>query len=250
MTQSQLRIIDEITSRIAVSRIYQIGHRQYVETYDGIYQQTKRNREHFDLLVVVDGICNREAFNIQKSINSSSNIGISVSLWIHSGASIEEFLYDKRSGHFFHEILKSEKLIYKMPDDPEFDVDTDINALNRQGNLDEIWARGYSKAKALLHAASTLDENDNEEIKLWLMRQAMKQLCLAFIFKMIGYKPSQHSLSYLFNICRCITPVFDEVFPREGMPAHKLFKTQKISILHQRCKDWMERAKEVVMQGS
>ncbi len=82
------------------------------------------------------------------------------------------------------------------------------------------------------------------------MRQAMKQLCLTFIFKMIGYKPSQHSLSHLLNICRCITPVSDDVFPREGMPAHKLFKTQKISILHRQCKDWMERAKEVVMPGS
>jgi len=94
----------------------------------------------------------------------------------------------------------------------------------------------------------------------------MEQLCLGFIYASTGYKPNQQSLKHLINICRCISPMFDEVFPTNTEDDRVVFDILIDSIkdtryrvpfnidptdtglLHRRCRAWMEKADELVTE--
>lgn len=94
----------------------------------------------------------------------------------------------------------------------------------------------------------------------------MEQLCLGFIYASMGYKPNHQSLKHLVNICRCITPMFDEVFPTDTEDDEAVFDSlidsikdtryrvpyhidpTDVGLLNRRCRAWMEKAEELVTE--
>lgn len=257
-------IIYKICKLVPVNRIYQLGYTKHTVIRNGNYitEEHNRQQEHFDLLVILNGPCTPEVFNVQSLINQDDGIPASVLLLMHSVNSVEEALQD--NNRFFHEVLSGGHLVYSeseisdWPELPEYDEAKD--QLGKQ----MIWFHRRNRAEALIVAAANTIEDESGVVLALFLNQAMEQICLAFIEINIGYKPNQVSLKHLFAICRLINPVIDEVFPTRGNDDKEIFNVlldankemrYHISVnidptdqglLLRRTEDWMRKVEEML----
>jgi len=259
-------LVNRITQHLTVERIYCVNCKNTSSMQSGIFmkESIERKSQHFLLLVITKESCNLDSFTLQNSINQSPDIPATVTLLVYSIQKVNEALLDNNL--FFHEVLRSDQLIYQdesfsgLIELPEYDS---IKGLSWAGFN---WQQRKWRAEALLDAATNISEHETVIVEVSLLNQAMEQLCLGFIYASVGYKPNQQSLKHLVNICRCISPMFDEVFPTNTEDDRVVFDILIDSIkdtryrvpftidptdtglLHRRCRAWMEKAEELVTE--
>jgi hypothetical protein len=247
--------------------VYCINHKSRSSVQKGMFQSdaVKQNNEHFLLLVITKEPCNIDSLNFQNRINQNNDIGATVILLLHSVKNVNEALLN--NNRFFHEVLRSDQLIYQnneasaLIELPEYDNSKEV------AKTDLVWWHRKKRAEALLEAAANMGEYETEVVELAVLSQAMEQICLGFLFAGIGYKPNRQSLKHLANICRCITPMFDEAFPISTADDEGVFgilidsnndaryrvpyniDPTDVSLLHRRCSLWKEKAEELVSLG-
>lgn len=259
-----LGLIESITASISVSYIYHLGHSTKSATYDGLYKEGMKDNtnEHFDLLIITEQPIDTGTINLQSKINQQNEANGSVTLLIHSLKDVQKDLWD--NNRFFNEILRSEKPIYiksKILEThglPDYDPDKELSSSKLH------WYKRQQRAEALIIAAVNITENETELVEVWLLNQAMEQICLGFIYVITGYRPNQQTLAHLFSICRCINPIIDEVFPTGTEDDKEIFNTlvsskrdlryyvgtnidpTDLGLLHRRCRAWASTAEELV----
>lgn len=254
-------LIKLIARLIYVDRIYLLGYSSNAALHDGIFKRDQRS-QHFELLVITQLSCNIDALNVQRIINQHEGINASVTLLVHSKESVVEAL--KENNRFFNEILRSDKLIYRQEGLP---IDMELPDYDRSKEFSDaklFWYHRQQRAEAIIAAASNITEEETSVVEAWLLNQVMEQICLGFIFVSIGYRPNQACLDHLFDICRCINPAIDEVFPTARKDDRAVFNTltaaaidmrhrdaiaihpTDIGLLHRRCSSWMEKAEELI----
>lgn len=254
-------IIGLLSGLLNVDRIYRIGYRISSALHDGLFKSNLCS-QHFELLVITQQPGDIDVLNLQRTINDNKDINASVTLLLHSKENVLEAL--KENNRFFDEILRSGNLIYQQEglswglDLPHYDGSKELS------NAKLSWYHRQQRAEALMVAAANITEDETGIVEAWLLNQAMEQVCLGFIFVSIGYEPNQPSLSYLFDICRCINPAIEEVFPTAGPDDKDIFNLLVTSVesirhqivisihptdlglLHRRCCSWMEKAAELI----
>lgn len=254
-------IVGLLSGLLSVDRIYRIGYRISSALHDGLFKSNLCS-QHFELLVITQLSGDIDVLNLQRTINKNSDINASVTLLLHSKENVIEAL--KENNRFFNGILRSGNLIYQQEglswglDLPHYDGSKELS------NAKLSWYHRQQRAEALMVAAANITEDETGIVEAWLLNQAMEQVCLGFIFVRIGYEPNQPSLSYLFDICRCINPAIEEVFPTSGPDDKDIFNLLVASVesirhqivitihptdlglLHRRCCSWMEKAAELI----
>lgn len=254
-------IISLLSGLINVECIYRIGYSISSALHDGLFKSNLCS-QHFELLVITQLPGDIEVLDLQRTINDNKDINASVTLLLHSKENVIEALKD--NNRFFNGILRSGNLIYQQEglswglDLPHYDGSRELSDARLS------WYHRQQRAEALMVAAANITEDETGIVEAWLFNQAMEQVCLGFIFVSIGYKPNQPSLSYLFEICRCINPAIEEVFPTAGPDDKAIFNLLVASVesiryqivisihptdlglLHRRCCSWMEKAAELI----
>ena len=259
--QSMDALIKLIVRLIYVDRIYLLGYSSNAVLHDGIFKMDQRS-QHFELLVISQLSCNIDALNAQQIINQNEGINASVTLLVHSKESVVDAL--KENNRFFNELLRSDKLIYHQEGLPGGIELPDYDRSNEFSKAKLYWYHRQQRAKALIAAAANITVEETGIVEAWLLNQVMEQICLGFIFVCIGYRPNQSSLNHLFDICRCINPAIDEVFPTTRQDDKDVFDTlagaaedmrhqakitihpTDIGLLYRRCSCWMEKAEELI----
>lgn len=216
-------LVSKICSLAPVLQIYELGRRGNFEIRTGSIQldDTFVNQIHYDLLVIVEGACLPEYFNLQGQINQDLEMEDKVVLLVHSMKSVQEA---RAAGNrFFHERIAKGILLYRAKDRH---IDLGISAFEEETASREeglhIQER-LRKAEILMVSAADAGGDDGGVVRIFLMSQATVQACLAYIELQIGYRPNQLSLKQLFRICEMIAPLIDEIFPVRREQDRQLF---------------------------
>lgn len=252
----QINVID-----VTVEQVYCIGHKSNTYTEKGLLKRDtlKLDDHNFLLLVITKESCGADSLNVQNITEENKNI--KVTLLVHSLKNVNDALTDNNP--FFHQVFRSDGLIYQNETNPGLiDLPAYDQSKALSGSL--VWFRRHSRAAAMLAAAVEISELDEGVVEACLISQAAEQICIGFIYASIGYRPNQHSLKHLFNICRYINPAIDGVFPTSTeddkellailIDANKNARYRHfinvdqidLCVLHRRCNAWMKKAEELV----
>lgn len=217
-------IVSKICSLVSVNRIYRLGYTKSAVVRSGNYSTEGHSgqKEHFDLLVILNDPCTPEVFNVQSMINQDTGISASVLLLMHHVKHVQEAL--QGNNRFFHEILSRGHLVYSQSQISDWRMFPKFDELKEHSRRELAWCQRHILGEVLLLLAADSVEDDSGLVLASLLNQALEQICLAFIDINIGYSPNQVSLNHLFAICRLINPVIDEVFPTSRSDDKRIFK--------------------------
>ena len=106
----------------------------------------------------------------------------------------------------------------------------------------------------------------DETVVLSLISQAVEQLCLGLIYVFLGYRPKQHSLHHLVDLCSNFTQEVDHIFPRQTEQDKNIFSVLSKSsstarfvikssvdpadcgLLHRKARLLLEKSEQIVEQ--
>ncbi|MGK4566448.1 hypothetical protein [Flavobacterium sp. 3HN19-14] len=85
------------------------------------------------------------------------------------------------------------------------------------------WKNRLAIADTFIESQYQIDRSDGVLVKETMLHIAVEQLCLGMIDVFMGYRPTHHSLAYLFDLCESFSPLTAAIFPRTTDEDRKLF---------------------------
>ncbi|GLU54943.1 HEPN domain-containing protein [Dyadobacter frigoris] len=220
-----LCLIEQICVNIDVERIFCFGKRTYQASrynpFNNISaEQTEKN--HYDLVVISSDERVEKASNLQDKLNNSSSNGYTVLLLMHTDQSLQKFL--NSNSRFFHNLLQLGVQVYHKERLTAKPVLPESDPSNTTWNYQMHWHQRYYRGKAFIEAAGSAWDEGEETVVLSLLNQGVEQLCIGLIDAFLGYRPNQHSLSHLFDLCFNFTPLIETIFPRHTSEDLRIFR--------------------------
>jgi hypothetical protein len=212
-----------ITDYIQTSAIYCFGQRTIANVNNiPIVNEKESNNEqkHFYLLVITEENKNNAIADLENIIKSKTSNSCTATVLLHKVTSLRH-----RTGHqlyFFYQVITKGLLVYentKYPPDFHFD-----KIPYRNVKASKIYWKGrHVIADTFLDSEYQIDRSDAELVKETMMHIAVEQICLGLIDVFLGYRPSHHSLNYLFDLCESFSSLTAEIFPRRTEEDIKIF---------------------------
>lgn len=215
-------IVSIITSLAETYAIYCIAQRNASFASKGIGSlETQQDASHYYLLVFVKAIPSNSEADIAYSISQETEGRCKATLLIHTVKSARS---DKAGqGNFFQNVINGGTLLFENWNG-RFPFDIALKTGRNADKLRKYWQNRTCIALALLEAEFTIDNDNVDELKVSMLRQAVEQLCLGLIFVFLGYRPNHFALGYLFDLCDLFTPLASDFFPRKAKEEAAIFK--------------------------
>jgi HEPN domain-containing protein len=105
----------------------------------------------------------------------------------------------------------------------QLDAIQDYDLTHTSLHCDLNWKQRYFRAEAFMDAAECIWIDQDETVVLSLIGQAVEQICLGLIYVFMGYRPKQHSLHHLVDLCNNFTKEVDHIFPRQTEQDRNIF---------------------------
>lgn len=228
-------LIEQICGSIDAERIYCFGKRKYLASRSNPFYNIPAEhieKDHYDLVVITSEKATEKASDVQCKINDNSGNLYTALLLVHTKQSFQISL--KSNNRFFHNLLLYGVPVYHKkglttePALPEYDPS------NTSFHCQMHWHQRYYRGKAFIEAAGSVWDEGEETVVLSLLSQGIEQICLGLIYVFLGYRPNQHSLTHLFDLCVNFTTVIDSIFPRNTPEDLRIFKMLSKSANHGR----------------
>lgn len=228
-------LIEQICESIDAERIYCFGKRKYQASRSNPFYNIPAEhveKDHYDLVVITSEKATEKASDVQCKINDNSGNLYTALLLVHTKQSFQISL--KFNNRFFHNLLLYGVPVYHKkglttdPALPEYDPS------NTSFHCQMHWHQRYYRGKAFIEAAGSVWDEGEETVVLSLLSQGIEQICLGMIFIFLGYRPNQHSLTHLFDLCANFTTLIDSIFPRNTPEDLRIFKMLSKSTNHGR----------------
>lgn len=219
---------------------------------------------HYDLLIITSAEPVNNVADLQSIINADTESGYSVLLLAYSVESATRAL--RLNNRFFHKSMHHSAQIYSKQGCIQLDAIQDYDLANTSLHCDLNWKQRYFRAEAFMDAAECIWIDQDETVVLSLIGQAVEQLCLGLIYVFLGYRPKQHSLHHLVDLCNNFTREVDHIFPRQTEQEKNIFSVLNKSsssarfitnspvdptdcgLLHRKARLLLEKSEKIVEQ--
>lgn len=218
-------LIEQICGSIDTERIYCFGKRTYQASRSNPLSNNHsehRLKDHYDLVVITSGDQVDKASNLQDKLNNRSSDAYTVLLLMHTAESLHKSL--KSNYHFCHNLLRLGEQVYQKEGLNAEHALPEYDPSNISFDCRMNWHQRYYRGKAFIEAAGTVWDEGEETVVLSLLHQGIEQICLGMIFIFLGYRPNQHSLTHLFDLCFNFTTLIDSIFPRNTPEDLRVFR--------------------------
>jgi HEPN domain-containing protein len=208
-------LINQITGALAVESIFCFGKRIFSNTRTSPFSNVKvahTHQVHYDLLIITSAEPVNNLADLQSIINTDTESGCSVLLLAYSVESATRAL--RLNNRFFHKSMHQSSQIYSKQGCIQLDAMQEYDLANTSLHCDLNWKQRYFRAEAFMDAAECIWIDQDETVVLSLISQAVEQICLGLIYVFLGYRPKQHSLHHLVDLCNNFTQEVDHIFPR------------------------------------
>jgi len=260
-------LIYQIVGAFAVENIFCFGKRIISNMRTSAFSNVEvdhMHEVHYDLLIITSTEPVNNLADLQSIINADTESGCSVLLLAYSVESATRAL--RLNNRFFCKSMHQSAQVYSKQGCIQLDAAQDHNLAATSLNCDLNWKQRYFRAEAFMDAAECIWVDEDETVVLSLIGQAVEQLCLGLIYVFLGYRPKQHSLHHLVDLCDNFTREVDHIFPRQTEQDKNIFSllnkssssarfTIKSSIdptdcglLHRKAKLFLEKSEQIVEQ--
>lgn len=213
--------IDRLVEDISPAAILCFGHVTNVASYVSCFQTTSSEHYHYDLLIVRADTDHRKDSEVLQTVKHRFNGDMSVNVLSHSETSVVSALKERHP--FFSKVFLEGTLLYKS-EGRQFEVEDDMTI---DAPHDHIHSREYERAFELsenfLEIASDAMGSNNHDVGVFLLHQAMEQMCIASIKAHLKYRPTTHSTLKLIDLVNCYLPQAKELFPCNTKDEKELF---------------------------
>jgi len=217
-------LINQIVGAFAVESIFCFGERIFSNMRTSpfsIAEVDQMHQVHYDLLIITSAEPVNNPADLQSIINANTASGYSVLLLAYSIESATRAL--RLNNRFFHKTMHQSNQIYRKQGFIPLDAMEEYDLVNMSLNCDLNWKQRYFRAEAFMDAAECIWIDQDETVVLSLIGQAIEQLCLGLIYVFLGYRPKQHSLHHLVDLCNNFTREVDHIFPRQTEQDKNIF---------------------------
>lgn len=132
--------------------------------------------------------------------------------------------------------------------------------------IQKHWDTRYKRAAFLLEIGGPIDADQQPMACFEILNHALTQTCLGLIYVHWEYKPSYTALPYLLHLCSLITPLPNQVFPKDHYPSQFLLHhlcTARTNLIHKtkpkltlsdiekawrKCDVFLDKAQELVKE--
>jgi len=211
-----------LVKEIAPAAIVCFGYSSSVVSQRSCFYVTSSEQLHYDLLIVrsySDGHKEGEVIDLVKKHFAER---ISLNVLSHSAASVVKALREHHP--FFCRVFsegavvhQSEAFQFDIGDNDECDADRDHTKTARECK------RSFELSENFLALASDALGSGTHDVGVFLLHQAMEQLCIASIAAHLQYRPTTHSTVRLIALVGCYLPQARNLFPRSTSDERELF---------------------------
>lgn len=205
-----------------------------------------------------------KASNLQDKLNNDGGSPYTVLLLVHTDQSLQKSL--NSNNRFFHNLLRLGEQVYHKEGLTNELVLSEYDPSNTSLDCQMHWHQRYYRAEAFIDAAECIWIDQDESVVLSLIGQAVEQLCLGLIYVFLGYRPKQHSLHHLADLCNNFTREVDHIFPRQTEQDKNVFAVLNkssssarftikssvdptdCSLLHRKARLLLEKSEQIVEQ--
>jgi HEPN domain-containing protein len=262
-----ISLINQITGALAVESIFCFGKRIFSNTRTSPFSKLEvdeMHEVHYDLLIITSAEPVNNLADLQSIINADTESGCSVLLLAYSVESAKRAL--RLNNHFFHRSMHQSNQIYRKQGSKQLNATQEYDLANTPLNCDLDWKQRYFRAEAFMDAAECIWIDQDETVVLSLIAQAIEQLCLGLIYVFLGYRPKQHSLHHLVDLCSNFTQEVDHILPRQTEQDKNIFSVMNKSsssarfiinspvdptdcgLLHRKARLLLEKSEQIVEQ--
>jgi HEPN domain-containing protein len=205
-------VIDGLVLDIAPVAVVCFGHSFSVVNHKGCFQSTSSEHRHYDLLVVQPNSNHYKDHEIIDLIKRRFPDELSVNVLSHSERSVSTALAEQHP--FFTKVFSEGQVLY-IADNSHLEIDK-IGATDAISGESKHWReckRSFELSESFLELASYALGNNIHDVAVFLLHQAMEQMCIASIKAHLKYRPATHNIVRLIALVSCYIPQARDLFP-------------------------------------
>ena len=195
-------LIVQLVQAYAPLQIYQFGKLTKKEQVNSVFCEAKRQMQRtYYLLMLTDG---SEA--IESDVQDFADRAFAVAkviVQVHGQATLLKHL-NHRNG-YFATVINQGKLYYTVPGVAEISGLQQPNPKRRLGRAIVHWRNRSQMANGFFAAAEQAITHGHDHAGVFLLHQAVEQICMGLIFVFMDYQPRLRNLDRLLYLCACFS---------------------------------------------
>lgn len=257
-------LVKAIDEYVSTSGIYCFSMRNTSRSHANlIYEEHVGNEqnEHYYLLVIVNEDKRNAIGDLSNIIKTKSKGKCTATLLIHKATSLRNLT--RHQLYFFYQAMTKGYTLYQNEVVPP-GIPFSGMEKRKTNLLRAYWKSRERIASTFLDSEYQIDLPATEVVKEAMMHIAVEQICLGLIEVFLSYRPLNHSLGYLFDLCEIFCPLTSEYFPRNTAHDIELFELlnahpsmlrhaevkdigfANTELLEKRCAQFYEKAYEMI----
>ena len=215
-------VITGLVKDISPAVIVCFGYTNSVVKQVNCFQQNSSEQQHYDLLIVRGKMDYHKDHEIVDLVKKRFDDDLSVNVLSHSETSVLSAL---QKGHPFFQklftegvrVYQSDEFSYEIGDEQKEYTELTESKTNRE------LKHSFELAGNFLSMASDALGSGIHDVGIFLLHQAMEQMCIASIKAHLKYRPSTHSIVNLVALVNCYIPEASTLFPYNTNDERELF---------------------------
>lgn len=215
-------VINGLVQDISPVAVVCFGHSFSVVNHMSCFQTTLSEHHHYDLLVVQSNSNHYKDHEIIDLIKNRFPDGLSVNVLSHSERSVSTALSEQHP--FFSKVFSEGQVLY-MADNSHLGK-AKISMTDATTDQHKHWReckRSFDLSESFLELASDALGSDIHDVAVFLLHQAMEQMCIASIKAHLKYRPTTHNIVRLVALVSCYIPQARDFFPCNTTDERELF---------------------------
>jgi uncharacterized protein len=215
-------VIDGLVLDIAPVAVVCFGHSFSVANHMSCFQSTSSEHHHYDLLVVQPNSNHYKDHEIIDLIKCRFPDELSVNVLSHSERSVSTALAEQHP--FFTKVFGEGQVLY-LAHNNHLEIDK-IGASDAISDESKQWReckRSFELSESFLEMASDALGSNIHDVAVFLLHQAMEQMCIASIKAHLKYRPATHNIVRLIALVGCYIPQARNLFPCNTTDERELF---------------------------
>jgi uncharacterized protein len=213
-------LVDDLIQGIHPVAVLCFGASTISAMHNSCYQSRSTQHEHYDLLIVRTASCRWEDHEIVDLVNSRCKPRLSVSIMCHGETSVTNAI--KEHHPFFCTVFSEGVILYKSDNFqvPAFEVtNSAVDSIHHQ----RAYMRAFELSESFLSTASEAISGGTYDVGVFLLHQAVEQLCIASIKAHMKYRATTHNIKKLINLVGNYLPQVRDLFPCNTIDECEIF---------------------------
>ncbi len=218
-TEFQL-LVDRLAQDIHAVVVLCFGASSTSVIQTSCYMSQASQHKHYDLLILRRATCRWKDHEVMDLVASRCKEHLSVNVLCHGEASVIRAISERHP--FFSTVFCEGVILYKA-DDFQIPFTETANLLGDSIHQPRAYKRAFELSASFLAIASDAIGGGTHDVGVFLLHQAVEQLCITSIKAHMKYRANTHNIKKLIDLVACYLPNARDLFPCNTTDERELY---------------------------